>query len=270
MAHITIVDTFIFYNELDLLLYRLEVLNDIVDVFILVESAFTFSGKEKPLFYNENKEIFKKYVDKIVHVIVYDVPFKGIKDINFTEWDNEYFQRKCIAVGIQKISSILKAEDVILISDVDEIPDPFTLIKIKKKEISITFHSLEQDFYYYNLNSKIINKWYYAKAITYELLNINGKDCNSVRWLKAPIIGQGGWHLSYFGDATNIQNKIIHFSHQEYNQDEYTNIECIQEKINKQIDLYGRDDNIIEKISVFDNDYLPPLALLRLKKYILT
>ena len=55
-----IIDCFIFYNELDMLTYRLNILNDVVDYFVLVESNHTFVGKEKPLFYQDNKHLFEK------------------------------------------------------------------------------------------------------------------------------------------------------------------------------------------------------------------
>ena len=71
-----IIDCFIFYNELDMLTYRLNILNDVVDYFVLVESNHTFVGKEKPLFYNENKHLFEKFNHKIIHIIVNDFPHK--------------------------------------------------------------------------------------------------------------------------------------------------------------------------------------------------
>ena len=69
-----IYDCFLFFNELETLELRLEILNDIVDKFVIVESTVTFSGKEKKLFFNENKEKFKKFEDKIIHVIINDTP----------------------------------------------------------------------------------------------------------------------------------------------------------------------------------------------------
>ena len=71
-----IIDCFIFYNEFDLLTYRLNLLNDVVDYFVLVESRHTFVGKEKSLFYNENKQLFEIFNHKIIHIIVDDFPHK--------------------------------------------------------------------------------------------------------------------------------------------------------------------------------------------------
>ena len=71
-----IIDCFTFYNEMDLLNYRLNILYNVVDYFIIVESTHTYVGKEKKLFYNDNKHLFEKFNDKIIHIIVDDFPFK--------------------------------------------------------------------------------------------------------------------------------------------------------------------------------------------------
>ena len=63
-----IIDCFIFYNELDLLTYRLNLLNNIVDYFIIVESTHTFIGKEKICFFSENKHLFENFTNKIIHI----------------------------------------------------------------------------------------------------------------------------------------------------------------------------------------------------------
>ena len=62
-----LVDCFIFYNELEMLNYRLNVLNNIVDYFVIVESTHTHAGKEKALYFNDNKHIFEKFQEKIVN-----------------------------------------------------------------------------------------------------------------------------------------------------------------------------------------------------------
>ena len=65
-----IIDCFIFYNELDLLTYRLNLLNNIVDYFIIVESTHTFVGKEKKLFFDENKHLFENFNNKIIFLTI--------------------------------------------------------------------------------------------------------------------------------------------------------------------------------------------------------
>ena len=112
-----IIDCFIFYNELELLTYRLNILNDFVDFFVLVESTLTFVGKEKPLFYQENKHLFEKFNDKIIHVVVDDFPYKNPNIESREQWENERFQRNCISRGLNKLS--LQNNDVNTNTDID-------------------------------------------------------------------------------------------------------------------------------------------------------
>ena len=60
-------DSFQFFNELDILLLRMHILDDVVDRFVISESTVTFSGDRKPLFYQENKEMFREFEHKIIH-----------------------------------------------------------------------------------------------------------------------------------------------------------------------------------------------------------
>ena len=138
-----IIDCFIFYNELDLLTYRFNVLNNIVDYFIIVESTHTFIGKEKKLFFNENSHLFENFRNKIIHIVVDDFPYKfpNIDTSRSEQWVNESFQRDCISRGLNKLS--LQNDDVITITDLDEIPDPCTLNKIKKGDIIVDINILQ-------------------------------------------------------------------------------------------------------------------------------
>jgi len=272
-----IVDCFIFYNELEMLLYRLEILNEVVDYFVIIESTHTFDGKEKSLYFAENAQLYEKYRDKIIVVTTDDMPFKypNIDVLLGHQWLNERQQRNHIDTGLKFLSSKLENglqdEDIILITDLDEIPDPQTLRKVKNKNIRVTVNILDMYMYYYNLNTRHEVKWLKAKILTYKAYktyacaNIT---CDQLR-LKHDykIIPKGGWHLSYFGDAQFIKNKIEHFSHQELNVDEYTNPEKINGRIKKCADLYDRDLPI-SKIPVSQNDYLPPLYRERLSNFI--
>jgi len=252
-----IIDCFIFYNELDLLTYRLNLLNDIVDYFIIVESTHTFVGKKKSIFFNENKHLFEIFNDKIIHIIVDDLPYKypDINIYNNDVWKNEHFQRNAISRGINCINKLLNT-DVIIISDLDEIPDPYTLNKIKKNDIIVDINILEMDLYYYNLNTRFKDKWSLCKIISYEKYNELNINCNDIRNVQCSKILNGGWHLSYFGDKYFIQNKIQSFSHQELNTSKYTDLENIEAKLKNSSDLYSRNCNI-EKIKIEDNKYLP-------------
>jgi len=253
-----IIDCFIFYNELDLLTYRLNLLNDIVDYFVIVEATHTFVGKGKPLFFDENKHLFEIFNSKIIHIIVDDFPYK-YSNININKddvWKNEYFQRNAISRGINSIKD-LSQNDVIIISDSDEIPDPRTLYKIKRGNIVVSNNTLEMDFYYYNLNTRFEMKWPLCKIISYKNYNELNISCNDIRnGQNVSKILNGGWHLSFFGDKFFIQNKIQNFSHQEFNNSNYTDLKKIENRVNSSNDVFDRR-NKIYKIKIENNRYLP-------------
>jgi len=263
-----VIDCFIFYNELDLLTYRLNVLNSIVDYFIIVESTHTFTGIEKKLYFNDNKSLFENFSKKIIHIIVDDFPYKypNVNIENNNVWDNEFFQRNAISRGINYIKD-LSQSDVIIISDVDEIPDPYTLDKITKSEIIVDFNILEMDLYYYNLNTRHTCKWPLCKIISYEKYKELNTSCNDIRTTHCSTILNGGWHLSYFGDKHFIQNKIQNFSHQEYNNSHYTDVEQIENRLKNNSDLYDRNDITFDIIKIEDNTYLPIDYYKYLNKY---
>jgi beta-1,4-mannosyl-glycoprotein beta-1,4-N-acetylglucosaminyltransferase len=255
-----IVDCFIFYNEIEMLTYRLNLLKNHVDYFVLIESRQTFIGKEKKLFFNENKHLFEQF--NIIHVIV-DLPYPYPTT---NVWENEYHQRNSISIGIDHLR--LLNEDVIILSDVDEIPNPHVLDHIKKGNIIVTANTLVMDFYYYNLNTKLSEMWTLCKIISYEKYK-EYNSCNDIRRSNCSAILNGGWHLSYFGDNVFIQNKIQNFSHQELNTEEFTNLEKIKERINNVTDLYDR--NIpFQKIKIEENTNLPPQYDTYLKNFYLT
>lgn len=252
-----IIDCFIFYCELDLLTYRLNILDNIVDYFIIVESTHTFSGKEKKLYFNENKHLFKKFKEKIIHIIIDDFPYKypNINFYNGEQWKNELYQRNSIAKGLYYIND-LTDNDLIIISDLDEIPDPNTLYNIKKTDIIFDVHTLEMDFYYYNLYTKFNGHWHSCKIISYKKYKELNISCNDIRHINCDIIKNGGWHLSYFGDSNFIKNKIINFSHQELNIDEFTDLSKIEKRVKEGRDLFERGSP--ERIEICNNTYLPP------------
>jgi len=267
--NIKIIDCFIFYNELELLNYRFNILNRVVDYFVIVESTHTHAGKPKELLFNDNKHLFELFKDKIIHVVVNDFPFKfpNIDVSKGEQWVNENFQRNAISRGLDKIQ--LSDEDLIIIADLDEIPDIATLYKYKIRYNPIPFgiNDLEMDLYYYNLNSKIVDKWYYCKMLSYKSFKELGISCNDIRkstWNQ--IIKLGGWHLSYFGDSLFIQNKIQQFAHQEFNNHEFTDVQKIEQRIANSSDLYGRNQQMLF-VSIKDNDYLPHAYQTYLRKF---
>jgi beta-1,4-mannosyl-glycoprotein beta-1,4-N-acetylglucosaminyltransferase len=248
-----IIDCFIFYNELDLLIYRLNILNNVVDYFVLVESKYTFMGNQKELYYQNNKHLFKDFQHKIIHIVLNNIPYEFPDTNKNQQWINEIYQRNCIKHGISKLK--LNLHDLIIIADVDEIPDPNTLIELKNKPVTI--NGLEMDFYYYNLNSKIASTWNKCKILSYSKYK-EYDNCEEIRMSNNIIIKKGGWHLSYFGDSKFISNKITNFSHQEFNNETYNNIDLIENNINTFTDVFGRPGEKIQQIFTQDNCYLPP------------
>ena len=113
-----IFDCFIFYNEIELLKYRFELLKDVVDTFIIVEANITFSGKPKEMY-------FKNFGVKNIIYKVVDLPFKN--PTNEQVWENEKFQRNFMETCLKDILD----DDIVIFSDVDEIPDPETLKMLK-------------------------------------------------------------------------------------------------------------------------------------------
>jgi beta-1,4-mannosyl-glycoprotein beta-1,4-N-acetylglucosaminyltransferase len=253
---VKIIDCFTFYNELDLLEYRLASLYDYVDWFILVETMYTFTGKEKPFFYDENKERYEKYANKIIHIMLYDATYK-YPNIDYSkneQWINEHDQRNCISQGLDQLN--LNDEDIIIISDLDEITDNQFLLKVKNGNININkAYAMTFDMYYYNLNT-YVSEWYHPKILNYGTYKQYSGTLSELRLTNLPIIKpQCGWHLSYFGDKHFISNKLQNFSHQEYNNKKYTDVNKIEECIKTHTNLF--DTKRFKHIPIEDNTYLP-------------
>lgn len=244
-----IIDCFIFYNELDLLEFRLELLDNIVDKFVLVESTKTFVGKKKPLFYKENEKRYSKYLNKIHHVIVDNLDSENV-------WINETTQRNGIHKGLEKLK--LVDGDLIIISDADEIIDPKTLFNLKKNNSVKSVMNLVQDLYYYNITCKFDGDWKMSKIMDYKTYKTKPIP-QQIRQTAGKDVPNGGWHFSYFGDVNFIKNKIMNFSHQEYNNEIYYNEDHLIDVIKHGKDLFRRQDQNInfKLIDPKNNNYLP-------------
>ena len=237
-----IIDAFIFYNEEKMLNYRLNYYKNIVDCFVLVEATKTFSGLDKPLYFNRIKDKYKDF--NIIHYIVDEFPE------SMTAWDREHYQRECIHKALLKVPD-LKDEDWIHIADVDEISnrDKLETILIEpyynnKERLGYTLHF---DNYYYNLTSKMDVPCLATKLIRYgELKN---KVIKEIRFSTTyPLLYEFGWHMSYFFSPDQIKNKINAFSHQEYNNEAFTNNEHIEDCIKNGKSLFHPDPTRTEKI----------------------
>jgi beta-1,4-mannosyl-glycoprotein beta-1,4-N-acetylglucosaminyltransferase len=279
-----IVDCFIFYNELDMLLFRLYETCSFVDYWVLVESTKTFNGSPKPLFYdlNKNKKEFQMFQDRIVHIILnpdeeivpqYDLmtDVHKYRTLNPSVWHAEIFQRNSMERGIRKLLDEAKISllDIAIFSDVDEIPAKSCF---ERNEDVITNWAdinwvLHLDFYYYTFHHKHSTVWFTARVCRIDTFYRNGQSINDVRDRPNNYLHlrNGGWHFSYFGSPDYIRNKIENFSHQEYNQEEYKNAANIEKMIASGADLFHRkkeDVNmqIIKSIDPVKRSRLPTFA----------
>lgn len=237
-----IFDSFIFFNELDLLEMRLNLLAPHVDRFVLVEATRSFQGQPKPLFFSDNRQRFAAFLDKIEHVVVDDFPE------NATTWDREHFQRDAILRGLGDCDD----EDLVIVSDADEIPRPETIPRELEKGVVAL---LKQRLFYYRLNLGCVE----MSDMPWSAV-LRRRDLDSPATLRKRIVDVhsalltggdvgikpfqivegGGWHFSYLGSAKNAVAKIEAFSHDEFNAPQFKDLDAIEDAINSGRDLLGR------------------------------
>jgi beta-1,4-mannosyl-glycoprotein beta-1,4-N-acetylglucosaminyltransferase len=246
-----IYDCFTFYNELDLLEIRLNTLNDVVDKFVLIESIVTYTNQKKPLYYSINKSRYK-FHNKIIHVVVRDSP-----NVSHT-WIIEHFLMAAAQRGLKDA----KPNDIILISNLDEIPNPEKILKFKNKPGKLKV--FEQQFFYYYLNFASTNKkWLGTKMLTFKDFKTY-MDAYVIRHSPNDVvIPYGGWHFSYMGGIKTIQDKMATGSHQEYNNSHYNTKEKIIRAILKKKDIFGHGD----KFDFVSLNSLPTYLQENQKKY---
>ena len=264
-----VIDCFPFYNELDMLELRLNELNEHVDKFVLVEATHTFAGNPKRLHFEKSKERYKDYLHKIEHVIVDDCPNTD------NPWDNDYNQRRSIRKGLEKMSP--NDDDIIIISDVDEIPNPYAIELIKKHDTDTPFTMFIMDMYYFNITTKDKNPWIEGtRLLPYGMFRDEFEsDSQRIRFTFSDmfrvinpeikmktrpgvrIIENGGWHFSYFGDERFIQNKLLNASHQEYNKPHITDLNKIKKCVEERKDIFQREIIEFNHVPIDKNNFLP-------------
>jgi len=222
-------DCFLFFDELDVLDIRLHELASVVDKFVLVESTKTFRNKNKSLYYAENRERFEEFEDQIIHVIVTDTPRSA------ASWEVEYFQRNAMVRGLTQC----KPDDIILMSDVDEIPRASTIF-LNDWVSAFTFQKCywfaqTVSYYYLNYISNIL--WNGSRVVQYK--NIGTPQ--AWRDQSGKGLDLAGWHMSYLGSVERISKKISAFAHSEYDVPEFNNVEHLAKCLEKGVDLFNRD-----------------------------
>lgn len=196
-----IYDCFTFNNELDILEIRLNILNDIVDKFILVEASKTQSKLDKPFHFEDNKERYSKFLDKIIHIKVKDFP----KDDG---WAMENYQRNNIVHGINIVKPL--EEDIIGISDVDEIWAPDINPKFEEFFKDATCFSVGMKYLVFYLNLQTVNKDWIGTIFTKakHLIHTTPQTLRNIKD-KVPHIEEAGWHFGYQGGKEKVYEKYL-------------------------------------------------------------
>ena len=281
-----IFDCFMFYDEELLLDIRLNILDKYVDFFVIVESEYFHNGKKRKLKFDINK--FQKFKNKIIYIIHKNEPLEIAKLSDKDSEDiksyklivnahlRENDQRNHISKGLTGADD----DDLILVSDVDEIPnfDYVNLSKIKNKIIMF-----EQEIFYYKFNRYLPNfTWYGTKACKKKnlispqwLRNIKNKRFpfwridtffSKNKYINKIFIKNGGWHFSNIKNANDIELKLkSYLHHRDYESEELGNSK-INELIKNNETIYDMfsdkkskkyGDKKRKKLEIYDLKKLP-------------
>ena len=230
-----IIDSFLFFQEIDLLKIRLDYLDSVVDKFIIVESGQTFKGNVKPFNFEANKHLFEKYLHKIYYYKIKDIHNNYVSLCNFLSksnnlvhkkilgfmenhshydklklnWVLDSYHRECIHIALSKIAKI---DDIVILSDLDEIPHIKAIEYFSNEPISCR----QNEFRYY-LNLFHNSNWIGSKIANYHFFK--DKSLNNIRRDNSQIkeFYPGGYHFTSVGGIELIRNKVMNWTHQEYN-----------------------------------------------------
>jgi hypothetical protein len=266
-------DTFIFYNELDLLEIRLRELYDHVDVFVLCESNLTLTNHPKPYIFEEHQERFRPWLDKIRHI-------KYTSQANDHFWTNADNQRDAIAEGISDSDD----NDIVMYSDVDEIvrPSQVDYIRTQDQTTIFGFHMPLCNFKFnyirsapvpgpFDIWSMAARAWWiktysiqalrnqrsslYDLPHAFEYCGKNGIiNPDEVQTLK-----HSGWHFSYLGDDQWLADKARNTVHQEENTPELLANLDLEKSISERKSWNRTDEFRYEVVDM--TDYFPKSCL---------
>ena len=284
-----IFDCFMYFDEETVLELRLNILDKYVDYFVIVESSFTHKGDKRNLKFNHQK--FKKFKDKLIY-ITYDKEPAEIAKNSVNEKDDETIksfkyienailrengQRNQILRGLE----LAKDDDMILISDVDEIPNLENLDLSKINEKIILFN---QDMFYYRFNLKLPNlDWTGTKGCKKKFLKSpqwlrNIKDrkypfyrldtfFSDTKYIDIKIISNGGWHFSNLKTASEIEFKLKSYLHHREFDENPLSVDEINSLIKSKQAIYDlKVDKRVNKIG--DGSKLEKYPTERLPKFL--
>ena len=283
-----IYDCFMYFDEDVILDLRLNILNPFIDYFVIVESTFNHKGEKRKLKFDINK--YKKFENKIIYLIFDEEPI-GIEKVFDTDNEGEVSrklilnaasrengQRNFISKGLERANE----KDLILISDVDEIPN---LEKINWNTLKDQIVLFKQDMFYYKLNLRLPDLiWSGSKACRKKYLkspqwlrNVKDKKYSFFRldtlfsekkYINIKFINNGGWHFSNIKTAAEIEYKLkSYLHHREFDLNPISESEIEDIIKNKQAIYDLRVDKKINKIG--SGNKLVEHPLNKLPSYIL-
>jgi len=256
-----IYDCFSYWDEDLLLDLRFNVLNDFIDYFVIVEGDKTWQNNFKKLRFNIKK--FSKFKDKIIYIPVEDMPGGD------NPYIRENFQRNCILRGLRNALE----DDLIIISDLDEIPNPKVFINFKNK---MRFATFKQDHFYYkfNLQSQINPNWLGSRICVKKYLR-SPQWLRNLKFKKRPfwrldkyrlnnILDNGGWHFCNLKSPEQLLYKYQNLCEtndphvfKEKIDDKYLNLNEIKKRIQNGEDIIGRKERyLVKKIDKTYPEYI--------------
>lgn len=263
-----VIDAVPFFNENPIWQLRYETLVDVVDEFVVVEARHTHAGKRKDLVFKHLHTRTGSLMEALsynVNYYVTDLPEPVLEETTIPATRRrEMFQRNAIVTAIMEQCPYVSDDDIILLSDCDEIPNPEVVKALRENGIpdghAVIFR---QRLCYYNLNTSGGYVWQGTRAVTWRDMRalsphivrygIGQPDQHYPRYLTAY---PGGWHLSYFGGPDAVRTKLTSFLHQELvNPEVIANAEA---QIAAGQDVYGRENMKLTRERTTD---VPPPVL---------
>jgi beta-1,4-mannosyl-glycoprotein beta-1,4-N-acetylglucosaminyltransferase len=261
---VKVFDGFTFDDELDLLRVRMQELGAAVFKFVIIEASVTHAGHPKPFVFQQNRALFAEFEQQVLHVALDSLPSQqdpcapGNSSCSYsTHWMREGGQRNAIMAAIEQYcaqqgegsSSSCSGDDVVLVSDVDEIPRLQVVQQLAHCAGFVFPVALELRMHYYTVDSVWLDDegntwpWSHAKAASLSLLQQHQNSPYELRLNSPPprmALQNAGWHFSYFGGVETIVKKIRHLAHQENNRADVLQPSHILRCILQHEDLFGR------------------------------
>lgn len=207
-----IFDTFLFAGAFDLLDLRLRTLDKLADIFVIVEANKTFRGKAKPFEFERRRDDYAELADRIRYVKVTDGPAEGEMDWRGTEEAKRRaavldHQRNCVMRGLLDADD----QDVILLADLDEIPDPRVLGHVLSALREQSFVTMRLRMYAFWLNARLDN-WTSGIWTTADRLRREKRTLAEIfrqcRMKPTGPLVHGGWHFTWLGPLPRIEAKL--------------------------------------------------------------